>query len=116
MSAGFKLDDTLFWGTNGAIEAYLEALAPLAESHLGKDHPITEFFHGEQAMFFTGVVVDLSPLAADAATCGRLLRLFDLATEQLLGAGSFTESGKLWVREVIGDLRARLSRASASGA
>lgn len=41
MSAGFKVVDEVFWGTNGAVEAYVEALAGQATTWLGSDYPIT---------------------------------------------------------------------------
>lgn len=113
MSAGFKLDDTVFWGSNGAIEAYLEALAEQATLHLGRLHPVARHFRSERECFFTGAVVDLAPIAEDIAARARLLELFDLATDPLLGTGTFSEAGRLWVRDVIGDLRRRLSDSAA---
>ncbi len=114
MSAGFRLDDTVFWGSNGAIEAYLEALAEQATLHLGRPHPVAEHFRSERECLFTGAVVDLSPIAVDITSRARLLELFDLATEQLLGTGTFTEAGRTWVRDVIGDLRRHLSDSAAT--
>jgi hypothetical protein len=109
MSAGFKVADEVFWGTNGAVAAYIEALAAQSASRLGLDHPLTAFFNDERDGFSMGKIVFLDEWIADAAGRQQVLELLDAATEQLLREGVFTDYGREWVTTVVNALRARLA-------
>jgi hypothetical protein len=109
MSAGFKVADEVFWGTNGAVEAYAEALAVQAAARLGPDHPLSIHFREERDGFYGGKILFLDEWLADAAGRERFLELLDAATEQLLREGAFTEYGLEWVGSVVADLRARIA-------
>jgi hypothetical protein len=109
MSAGFKVDEEVFWGTNGAVEAYAEALAAQAASRFGPDDPLTVFFQEERDGFYGGKILFLDEWLADAAGRERFLGLLDAATEQLLRNGAFTEYGREWVASVVASLRARVA-------
>jgi hypothetical protein len=109
MSAGFKVADEVFWGTNGAVEAYVEALATQAAARFGPDDALAAFFREERERFFTGKVVFLDELLAGPAVRGRFLEVLDAATEQLLQEGVFTEYGREWVESVMERLRGRIA-------
>lgn len=109
MSAGFKVAGEVFWGTNGAVEAYVEALAGQAATRFGPDDPLAAFFRDERDGFFGGKIVFLDELLTGPAWRGRLVELFDAATEQLLREGAFTGSGQKWVESTMRPLRARLA-------
>lgn len=105
MSAGFKVADEVFWGTNGAIEAYVEAMAAEAAGQFGPDDPLTVFFHQEREQFFTGKVVFLDEWAVELDSRQRLLELLDAATKRLLHSDMLTGYGREWVSVVIAELR-----------
>lgn len=109
MSAGFKVADEVFWGTNGAVEAYAEALAAEAAAQLGSEDPLTVFFQEERDGFYGGKILFLDEWLTDATGRERFLGLLDAATERLLRDGSFTEYGREWVASVMASLRARVT-------
>jgi hypothetical protein len=109
MSAGFKVAGEVFWGTNGAVESYVEALAAQAATRFGTDSPLTVFFSEERDGFSSGKIVYLDKWLTDAAHRERFLELLDAATEQLLREGAFTEYGREWVASVMTSLRARVA-------
>jgi hypothetical protein len=108
MSAGFKVRDEVFWGTNGAVEAYVEALAAHAESRFSPDDPLAEFFRQEREGFLAGRVVYLDELLGDAGHRSKFLEVLDAATRQLLQEGAFTEYGREWAGAVVARLRAKV--------
>ncbi len=110
MSAGFKVAGKVFWGTNGAVEAYLEALAAQAAARLGPDDRLADFLRDERAGFFSGKVVLLDECVADVAGRERLLALLDAATDQLYP--EFTGYGREWMQTVVAALRARVAGAA----
>jgi hypothetical protein len=77
MSAGFKIDGEVVWGTNGAIEAYAEVIAEQSAGRFRPDHPWTVFFRGERESFFPGKVVFLDAQATDAESRAELIELLD---------------------------------------
>ena len=109
MSAGFKVAGDVFWGTNGAIEAYAEALAAQAAVRLGPNHKLAVHFQEEKDGFYTGKILFLDEWLADAPGRDLFLVLLDAATEQLLREGAFTEYGREWVESVVAALRARIA-------
>lgn len=109
MSAGFKVGDEVFWGTNGAVEAYAEALAAQAAARLGPEAPLSVFFREERDGFYGGKVLFLDEWLTGAAGRGVFLELLDAATGQLLREGAFTEYGREWVASVVSGLRARIA-------
>lgn len=111
MSAGFEVADEVFWGTNGAVEAYVEAMAAHANSRFGSDDPLAVFLRETVAEYFPGRVVSLDQWVADAPGCGKMLELLDAATEQLLREGAFTDYGREWVATVVTALRERIAGA-----
>jgi hypothetical protein len=68
MSAGFKVADEVFWGTNGAVKAYAEALAAQATARLGPDHPLSVYFQEERDGFYSGKILFLDEWLADATS------------------------------------------------
>jgi hypothetical protein len=109
MSAGFKVQGEVFWGTNGAVEMYLESLAAEAANRLGPDDQLTVFLQEELAAFSSGKIVFLDEWLKHAAGRARFLELLDAATERLLRERAFTEYGREWVASVVGALRARIA-------
>ena len=111
MSAGFEVSGEVFWGTNGAVEAYVEALAEQAAARFGPDAPLAAFFRDERDAFYTGKIVFLDEFLAVPQFRSQLLEVFDAATEQLLREGAFTDYGREWVESTMRPLRARLAGA-----
>jgi len=111
MSAGFKAAGEVSWGTNGAVEAYVEALAGQAAARFGADDPLAAFFRDERDAIHTGKIVFLDKFLAAPEARSRLVELFDAATEQLLREGAFTDYGRQWVESTMRPLRARLAGA-----
>jgi hypothetical protein len=109
MSAGFKVAGEEFLGTNGAVEAYVEALAALAGDHFGLDDPLTAFLRDERDGFFLGKVVLLDERLQDDTARSRFLLILDAATEQLLREGTWSQYGQQWVSEVVSRLRDRIA-------
>ena len=110
MSAGFSVGNEVYWGTNGAVEAYVEVFAAQAAARLGADAPLAAFFRDERDGFFNGKVVDLDEWLADCVSRERFLKLLDAATEQLLREDMLTEYGREWVASVVAKLRAQVAR------
>lgn len=110
MSAGFDIAGEVFWGTNGAVESYVEALAEQAASRFGPDDRLAIFFREERECFFTGKVVFLDKVLTDVESRRRLVEALDAATEQLLLREVFTAYGKAWVESTISQMRARVAR------
>jgi hypothetical protein len=109
MSAGFKVDNEVYWGTNGAVEAYAEALAAQATNRLGPDHPLSVYFREEFEGFYGGKILFLDEWLTDSADRERFLELLDAATNQLLQDEVFTDYGRNWVASVVADLRVRIA-------
>ncbi len=113
MSAGFKVDGEVFWGTNGAVEAYVEAMEDVACKLFGPDDLLARFFRDELEVFFLGKVVCLDQCLETRDSPTRLLQLLDGATRQLLVGNTFTEYGRAWVDTEIAQLRAKLRQLEA---
>ncbi len=96
MSAGFKIAGEVYWGTNGGVEAFVEALADAAGRRFGPTDPLAAFFREEREAFFTGKVVFLDELLVDAAARARFLEVLKWATQELLRGDELTEYGKEW--------------------
>jgi hypothetical protein len=111
MSAGFKVAGRVFWGTNGAVEAYAGALAEQAAARLGPDDPMSAYLREERDEFYSGSILVLDDWLADAPSRERFVALLDAATEQLLRQGVFTEYGRAWAATVVADLRAHIAGA-----
>ncbi len=109
MSAGFKLDEQVFWGTNGAVEAYVESLGRQAGALLGSRHPMATFFEAELEGFFPGKIVFLDELLREPGDRQSLLGILDAATKELLGNSSFSEYGQNWVATTMAALRAQIA-------
>jgi hypothetical protein len=67
MSAGFKVGDDVLWGTNGAVETYVESLAAQATAQFGPDDPLAAFFRHERESFFMGSSCEKGASASTAA-------------------------------------------------
>jgi hypothetical protein len=113
MSAGFDIDGETFWGSNGAIEAYVEAMAEQSAQRFGPAHRWTAFFRGEREGFFPGKIVCLDAQVTDAESRAELVELLDLATEALNRRQLFTEVGKQWAAATIPRLRTRIQSGGA---
>lgn len=110
MSAGFCMDDEVFWGTNGAVQAYVETLAAQAAARFGAADPLVVFLRDEWEGFFPGKVVFLDAWLGDDARRTQFVEILDAATDQLLSEGGFTEYGLAWVQSVVvAQFRARLA-------
>jgi hypothetical protein len=108
MSAGFDVAGEVFWGTNGAIEAYVESMAAVAAQAFGAADPLATFLRAELEGFFPGKVVALDDYVDGPDDRRRLLQVLDDATEQLLEGDTFTAYGRSWVATTISALRAKL--------
>ena len=108
MSAGFNIDQKTFYGTNGAIEAYIEAIANLAEARFGAEDEIALFFRDAKRGYFMGMIVFLDPVLRDATSRARFNELLDAATEDLLRQNVLTELGRSWVSTRIAEFRQHL--------
>jgi hypothetical protein len=109
MSAGFAVGEEVFWGSNGAVEAYVDCLTALAADRLGPDAPLAAFFREQQEGCFPGRVVFLDDVLAAPDGRRQFVDLLDAATERLLRDGAFTEYGQAWVSSVVAALRARVA-------
>ncbi len=109
MSAGFKVAGEVFWGTNGAVEAYVEAMASLAADRFGSADPFAAYLVEQRDSFSMGRVLFLDEWLSDAIGRGRFLGLLDAATAQLLQEDACTEYGREWVASVVAELRARVA-------
>jgi hypothetical protein len=114
MSAGFKVKDEVFWGTNGAVEAYVETMASLAIARFGPHDPFAAYLAEQRDSFSTGRVLFLDEWLADEAGRERFAALLDAATERLLREGLFSEYGREWVASVVVALRARILTSGSS--
>ena len=109
MSAGFKVDGEVFWGTNGAVEDYVIALADLAADRLGPTHPLAEYLADQRDGFHTGAIVRLDDWLDQPADRRQFLELLDAATDRIKREGSFTEYGREWIATTVADLRERIA-------
>jgi hypothetical protein len=109
VSAGFDFDGEVFWGTNGAIEAYVEVMGEVAARLYGADDPLATFLRDELEVFFQGKVVLLDACVESAEGRRRLLRVLDEATSQIVSGDTLTEYGRTWVATTISALRAKLT-------
>ena len=110
MSASFKIGDEWFTGSNGSIEAYVEAMAAIAAKRFGPDDPLAAFLRDERDGFWSGKLVPLDEWLRDATARSRFLELLDAATEQLLRENTFSQIGLQWVASVVSKLRERIAR------
>jgi hypothetical protein len=94
-------------GTNGAVEAYLEALAAQAAARFGGDDLLAGLLREERDGFFSGKVVRLDECVADVAGRERFLAALDAATDQLYA--EFTKYGRERMQTVVAALRARVA-------
>ncbi|MBY0230875.1 MAG: hypothetical protein K2W96_16440 [Gemmataceae bacterium] len=106
MSAGFEVGGEVSWGTNGAVEAYLEAMAEEAAARSGPADPLAAFLREEREAFSMGKVVFLDDWLGDAAARARFVELLDAATNRL--RDGFTDYGREWMATVVRDLRERI--------
>ncbi len=105
MSAGFSIGNKVFWGSNGAVESYIEVMAAKAAERFGPDDPLAVFLRDEREQFYMGKVVFLDDWAADISRRRQFFELLDAATSQLLHSGLFNDCGREWVASVIAELR-----------
>jgi hypothetical protein len=105
MSAGFMVDGQVFWGTNGAVEDYVIALADLAADRLGPDHPLSKFLADQRDGFHSGAVVRLDRWLESPEDRRRFLDLLDAATARIRREGTFTAAGREWIATTVADLR-----------
>lgn len=110
MSAGLKFADVVFWGTNGAVEALLEALVAQAESQFSSNDRLTTFLRDERTGFYSGKVVYLDDLLGNPVARQQFLSLLDDASRELIRAGTLTEYGSAWLATEIAGLRAHIRR------
>jgi len=111
VSAGFEVAGEVVWGTNGAIEAYLDCLADASAALVGAEDRMTAFFREERATFNMGAIVRLDMLLGNADAKTRLLAVFDLATTQLQESGIFSDHGLQWLDASAPQLRALIANA-----
>lgn len=109
MSAGFKVAGEVFWGTNGAVEAYVEAMAADAAARFGPGDPLAAYLAEQRDSFSMGRVLYLDEWLADAAGRERFLAVLDTASERLLQGDVLSDYGREWVASVLASLRARVA-------
>src|SRR5262245_30360433 len=100
MSAGFKVAGEVFWGTNGAVESYVETMAADAATRFGPGDPLAAYLAEQRDSFSMGRVLYLDEWLADAAGRERVLAVLDAATERLLRDEVFSDYGREWVASV----------------
>ena len=105
MSAGFKVHDKVYWGTNGAVEVCVEAFAAQSAKIHGAENPLSIFFREERDGFYNGNIVFLDDWIADATAKHRFLDVLDLAMHDLLQGTLLTDWGKMWVQTTFRELR-----------
>lgn len=105
MSSGFTVGGKEFVGTNGAVEAYVAAMATLAAERYGADDPLAAYLASIRENPSWGWMVSLDPWATDAIGRGRLLELLDGATDLLRRENVFTDYGKTWIESVVSAMR-----------
>lgn len=108
MSAGFRVDREVFWGTNGAIEELLSAMAALAATRC-PDTPLARFLQDERDGFSSGKVVDLDEWRQTIGDRERLLDLFDSAVSVHLRNDEWTPYGRHWLQTVMSDCRTKIT-------
>src|SRR5262245_61475805 len=101
MSAAFSIRDRDYWGTNGAIETYLECMARLAVDTPGTDPVLTAWLAEEGEAFYGGYMVFLDQVLTNERLVFQFVELLDRATAEFLQGGEFTQVGKDWIRETI---------------
>ena len=112
MSSGFRIEGEVFWGTNGAVEALVDAIAEVARRRFGPADSLANFFYRDSGDLFMGRIVDLDEAVIDIASRAHFLHLFDTATEQLLQSDIFSEYGRAWLSSTMRDLRDRVAAIS----
>jgi hypothetical protein len=112
MPAGFEFADEVFWGSNGAVEAYVETLAQLAAERFGDADDLAAFFRDEAGGFFTGKVVFLTEVLPDKPSRDKFLHLLAAASERL--RDEFTDLGRAWIDDVIRRLGERITAPAVS--
>jgi hypothetical protein len=115
MPAGFNINGKTFYGSNVAIESYIEAIAKHAQARFGAEDEVAVFFRDAKRGYFTGMIVFLDPVLRDAASRARFIELLDAATEDLSRQNMWTERGKAWVSTRIPEFRQQLASSEAAG-
>lgn len=108
MSAGFEIDDEVFWGTNGAIEAYVRRIGATAARLFEPQDALATFLHQQLEGFFPGIVGVLNDHLAGPDACRRFLCALDESTSQL----PFTDLGCEWVETVMARQREKVAKLS----
>ncbi len=111
MSAGFKFDNDVHWGSNGAIEVCVEALYEQASVHLDADDAITQFLREQNEILQTGImgwIVFLDDILTDFDSRHRFLQLWDAAATQIKGSDNLTEHGFEWLEYTTENLKAAM--------
>ena len=111
MGAGFRFAGRVHWGTNGAIETYLESSSRVAGDRLGPDDRLAAAFREERDGVQMGEVIDLDGILTEPGDPGQFVQLLDQATDRLLREQVLTEYGREWVATEIRALRDRLAEA-----
>ena len=112
MSSAFHIGDDTFWGSNGAIDTYVEIMKDLAVAHFGTQDALAVHLTEVHEYFRTGArsrVVLLDNWLLDAESRDRFLWLLDTATELVLRQGTFTDAGREWIAMVVSKLRTRIA-------
>lgn len=109
MPAGFKFAGEVYWGSNGAVEAFVEALAECASEQLGPADPLAREFREQRESFSTGWIVFLDEMLRDKVVRVCFLAILSVAIQRL--RGEFTESGREWIDTTMRDLVERIAAA-----
>lgn len=110
MSAALKLKGELFWGTNGLVEACLEAFADSAEPGIREDDAIAAWCRQERERFFPGAVVALDPLVETGAIRNRLALVVARSEELLKRNGGLSDAGVAWVMRELPRLASLITK------
>jgi hypothetical protein len=112
MSSAFHIGDDTFWGSNGAIDTYLEIMKDLAVAHFGAQDPLavhlTEVHESRRSSARSRVVL-LDHWLLDTESRDRFLWLLDTATDVVLQQGTFTNAGREWIAMIVTKLRTRIA-------
>lgn len=109
MSAGLSINENTVWGTDGAVEALVDAMHREAAEWLGYDAPLTVFLRNEHETFYMGKVVFLDDWFKDMTSRLELLEVVNAGAEQLVEQGTFSGYGREWISQMVEELQMALS-------
>jgi hypothetical protein len=97
MPAGLQCRGKIVWGTNGMIEACLDAFEKIACERYGISDEIVSWCRSQRTAFFPGAVVEMDSLVQTDDARRRILSVVLKSFATLKKDFSLTDVGKAWV-------------------